>query len=77
MVRVAQVLPLGFWERLLGPPRHGAVCLHADRQMSERMALDARKREQFQRLKEQFVKDQEVGGLRPWRGAGTQARFNQ
>lgn len=32
--------------------------------MSERMALDTRKREQFQRLKEQFVKDQEVGGLR-------------
>ncbi|XP_036167152.1 gamma-tubulin complex component 6 isoform X6 [Myotis myotis] len=31
----------------------------SDRQMSERMALDARKREQFQRLKEQFVKDQE------------------
>lgn len=32
-----------------------------DRQMSEQMASDARKREQFQRLKEQFVKDQEVG----------------
>ncbi|XP_045690834.1 gamma-tubulin complex component 6 [Phyllostomus hastatus] len=31
----------------------------SDRQLSERMALDARKREQFQRLKEQFVKDQE------------------
>ncbi|XP_060044825.1 gamma-tubulin complex component 6 isoform X2 [Erinaceus europaeus] len=31
----------------------------SDRQMSERMAVDARKREQFQRLKEQFVKDQE------------------
>nr|XP_034491224.1 gamma-tubulin complex component 6 isoform X4 [Marmota flaviventris] len=31
----------------------------SDRQMSEQMALDARKREQFQRLKEQFVKDQE------------------
>ncbi|XP_036904926.1 gamma-tubulin complex component 6 isoform X2 [Sturnira hondurensis] len=31
----------------------------SDRQVSERMALDARKREQFQRLKEQFVKDQE------------------
>nr|XP_025737675.1 gamma-tubulin complex component 6-like isoform X1 [Callorhinus ursinus]XP_025737677.1 gamma-tubulin complex component 6-like isoform X1 [Callorhinus ursinus]XP_025737678.1 gamma-tubulin complex component 6-like isoform X1 [Callorhinus ursinus] len=31
----------------------------SDRQTSERMALDARKREQFQRLKEQFVKDQE------------------
>ncbi|XP_066110902.1 gamma-tubulin complex component 6 [Saccopteryx bilineata] len=31
----------------------------SDRQISERMALDARKREQFQRLKEQFVKDQE------------------
>ncbi|XP_022374757.1 gamma-tubulin complex component 6 isoform X2 [Enhydra lutris kenyoni] len=31
----------------------------SDRQTSERMALDARKREQFQRLKEQFVQDQE------------------
>ncbi|XP_024906762.1 gamma-tubulin complex component 6 [Pteropus alecto] len=31
----------------------------SDRQMSERMASDARKREQFQRLKEQFVKEQE------------------
>ncbi|XP_045671404.1 gamma-tubulin complex component 6 isoform X3 [Ursus americanus] len=31
----------------------------SDRQTSERRALDARKREQFQRLKEQFVKDQE------------------
>nr|XP_035969624.1 gamma-tubulin complex component 6 isoform X2 [Halichoerus grypus] len=31
----------------------------SDRQTSERMALDARKREQFQRLKEQFMKDQE------------------
>uniref|UniRef100_A0A8C5NUV1 Gamma-tubulin complex component 6 n=1 Tax=Jaculus jaculus TaxID=51337 RepID=A0A8C5NUV1_JACJA len=31
----------------------------SDRQMSEQMAMDARKREQFQRLKEQFVKDQE------------------
>uniref|UniRef100_A0A8C5V9C0 Gamma-tubulin complex component 6 n=1 Tax=Microcebus murinus TaxID=30608 RepID=A0A8C5V9C0_MICMU len=31
----------------------------SDRQMSEQMALDARKREQFQRLKEQFLKDQE------------------
>ncbi|KFP32888.1 Gamma-tubulin complex component 6 [Colius striatus] len=30
-----------------------------DRQMSERMALDAKKREQFQKLKEQFAKDQE------------------
>lgn len=28
--------------------------------MSERMALDAKKREQFQKLKEQFAKDQEV-----------------
>ena len=43
------------------------------------MALDARKREQFQRLKEQFVKDQEVGwlqalgggaGSRVWEGSG-------
>ncbi|KAM9673067.1 gamma-tubulin complex component 6 [Trichechus inunguis] len=31
----------------------------SDRQVSERAALDARKREQFQRLKEQFVRDQE------------------
>ncbi|XP_057598865.1 gamma-tubulin complex component 6 isoform X2 [Hippopotamus amphibius kiboko] len=31
----------------------------SDRQVSERAALDAQKREQFQRLKEQFVKDQE------------------
>ncbi|XP_029811569.1 gamma-tubulin complex component 6 isoform X3 [Suricata suricatta] len=31
----------------------------SDRQTSERMALDARKREQFRRLKEQFVRDQE------------------
>ncbi|KAM5287870.1 gamma-tubulin complex component 6 [Ctenodactylus gundi] len=31
----------------------------SDRQTAEQMALDARKREQFQRLKEQFVKDQE------------------
>ncbi|XP_068417956.1 gamma-tubulin complex component 6 isoform X5 [Eschrichtius robustus] len=31
----------------------------SDRQLSERMALDAQKREQFQRLKEQFVKDRE------------------
>ncbi|XP_030303289.1 gamma-tubulin complex component 6 [Calypte anna] len=30
-----------------------------DQQMSERMALDAKKREQFQKLKEQFAKDQE------------------
>ncbi|XP_051474219.1 gamma-tubulin complex component 6 isoform X2 [Apus apus] len=31
----------------------------SDRQMSERMSLDAKKREQFQKLKEQFAKDQE------------------
>lgn len=46
-------------------PRHLTTLhppLHADRQTSERMALDAQKREQFQRLKEQFVQDQEVGG---------------
>ncbi|XP_036614826.1 gamma-tubulin complex component 6 isoform X2 [Trichosurus vulpecula] len=30
-----------------------------DRHISERMALDAKKREQFQKLKEQFLKDQE------------------
>lgn len=33
----------------------------ADRQLSEQKALDAQKREQFQRLKEQFEKEQEVG----------------
>ncbi|KAF3815147.1 hypothetical protein GH733_017423 [Mirounga leonina] len=42
----------------------------SDRQTSERMALDARKREQFQRLKEQFVKDQEVGGAAVGGGGG-------
>ncbi|NXC93901.1 GCP6 protein, partial [Certhia familiaris] len=31
----------------------------SDKQISERMALDAKKREQFQKLKEQFAKDQE------------------
>uniref|UniRef100_A0A8C6HQC5 Gamma-tubulin complex component 6 n=1 Tax=Mus spicilegus TaxID=10103 RepID=A0A8C6HQC5_MUSSI len=31
----------------------------SDRQVAEQIALDTRKREQFQRLKEQFVKDQE------------------
>ncbi|XP_043351888.1 gamma-tubulin complex component 6 isoform X2 [Dermochelys coriacea] len=31
----------------------------SDQQISERMTLDARKREQFQKLKEQFAKDQE------------------
>ncbi|KAF4791535.1 Gamma-tubulin complex component 6 [Turdus rufiventris] len=31
----------------------------SDRQITERMALDAKKREQFQKLKEQFAKDQE------------------
>lgn len=50
-----------------GPCRtlHNCICLSPsleDRQMSEQMAVDTRKREQFQRLKEQFVKDQEVGG---------------
>lgn len=43
--------------------------------MSERMALDARKREQFQRLKEQFVKDQEVGGLWVRGGVGVCGEF--
>lgn len=33
---------------------------NTDRQKSERLALDAKKREQFQKLKEQFAKDQEV-----------------
>ncbi|KAJ7329644.1 hypothetical protein JRQ81_015818 [Phrynocephalus forsythii] len=31
----------------------------SDRQVAEKMALDAKKREQFQKLKEQFAKDQE------------------
>ncbi|XP_010001697.1 PREDICTED: gamma-tubulin complex component 6 [Chaetura pelagica] len=31
----------------------------SDQQMSERISLDAKKREQFQKLKEQFAKDQE------------------
>uniref|UniRef100_A0A8C3Y0F5 Gamma-tubulin complex component 6 n=1 Tax=Catharus ustulatus TaxID=91951 RepID=A0A8C3Y0F5_CATUS len=31
----------------------------SDKQISERMALDAKKREQFQKLKEQFAKEQE------------------
>ncbi|KAJ7397848.1 Gamma-tubulin complex component 6 [Pitangus sulphuratus] len=31
----------------------------SDQQISERMALDAKKREQFQKLKDQFAKDQE------------------
>lgn len=47
-----------------------APCPCADRQMSERMALDARKREQFQKLKEQFVKHQEVGRLLALAGRG-------
>lgn len=49
-----------------GSSHRRCLCLRADRQVSERTALDARKREQFQRLKEQFVKDQEVGWCRPW-----------
>lgn len=61
MVRVAR-LPLQVGGHLLGLLTTAPDCLVADRQMSERMASDARKREQFQRLKEQFVKDQEVGG---------------
>jgi gamma-tubulin complex component 6 len=59
---------LHFWGPLLVLVR--TVCAFhppdIDRQMSEQTALDARKREQFQRLKEQFVKDQEVGGPGPW-----------
>lgn len=63
--------PLWFRGHLLPAPHRTAPSrLHADRQTSERRALDARKREQFQRLKEQFVKDQEVG-VRPWVGAGS------
>lgn len=50
-------------------------CLVPDRQMSERMVSDARKREQFQRLKEQFVKDQEVGGLAQGGGVGPRGRL--
>lgn len=54
------------------PRRHLTIPhphLHTDRQTSERMALDARKREQFQRLKEQFVQDQEVGSAAAGVGA--------
>ncbi|KAM4838564.1 gamma-tubulin complex component 6 isoform X2 [Urocitellus parryii] len=43
----------------VGAPHDFLLPSNTDRQMSEQMALDARKREQFQRLKEQFVKDQE------------------
>lgn len=51
-----------------GAPLNGVRLSPLDRQMSERMASDARKREQFQRLKEQFVKEQEVGGVWAWVG---------
>lgn len=55
---------------VLGPcwssPDRAPPLPNADRQTSEQMALDARKREQFQQLKEQFVKDQEVGGPDLW-----------
>ena len=54
-------LPLG--QPAAAPHSSAPRTLIADRQMSKRMALDARKREQFQRLKEQFMRDQEVGGL--------------
>lgn len=59
-----------FWGRPVGGPSQWRSSSPLDRQMSERMASDARKREQFQRLKEQFVKEQEVGGLRARVGAG-------
>lgn len=36
------------------------LTLFLDQQISEKMTLDVKKREQFQKLKEQFVKDQEV-----------------
>ncbi|XP_077025346.1 LOW QUALITY PROTEIN: gamma-tubulin complex component 6 [Tamandua tetradactyla] len=36
-----------------------ALSTLSDQQMSERMAADARKREQFRRLKDQFMRDQE------------------
>lgn len=66
--------PLGLWGHLLRASHHAAPShLNIDRQTSERMALDARKREQFQRLKEQFMKDQEVGGAAVG-GRGGQAR---
>lgn len=34
--------------------------LSSDRQISDKMALDAKKRQQLQKLKEQFAKDLEV-----------------
>lgn len=68
-MRVAR-LPLHVGGLLLGLLTMAPGCLVPDRQMSERMVSDARKREQFQRLKEQFVKDQEVGGLALGRGGG-------
>ncbi|KAL4681919.1 hypothetical protein H8959_007396 [Pygathrix nigripes] len=62
-VRDGPCLSCVLWEGLGGTvsaiPRNTVSGPVPDRQMSERMALDARKREQFQRLKEQFVKDQE------------------
>lgn len=73
MVRVAR-LPLQVGGHLLGLLTTAPDCLVADRQMSERMASDARKREQFQRLKEQFVKDQEVGGVGGGWDGGARAR---
>lgn len=65
MVRVAWGLPLwvGVGALLWAPHNTAPSHRNVDRQTSERVALDARKREQFQRLKEQFVKDQEVGGM--------------
>lgn len=68
-MRVARLL-LHLGGLLLGLLIMAPGCLVPDRQMSERMVSDARKREQFQRLKEQFVKDQEVGGLALGRGGG-------
>lgn len=80
MVRVAR-LPLQVGGHLLGLLTTAPDCLVADRQMSERMASDARKREQFQRLKEQFVKDQEVGGGGwwgvGWGSAGSRGQLHQ
>lgn len=67
-------LPLG--QPAAAPHSSAPRTLIADRQMSERMALDARKREQFQRLKEQFMRDQEVGGLLLG-GAGSGGRLYQ
>lgn len=74
-MRVAH-LPLHVEGLLRGLLTMDLGCLVPDRQMSERMVSDARKREQFQRLKEQFVKDQEVGGLAQGGGVGPRGQLH-